>query len=211
IGFLQPSDGSVTVNVDFNIQRIECRAAISYEIYSDGAVVVNSTFNLDKPGLPIIPRIGFRTRLPEEFNNFTYFGRGPHENYIDRNTSALVGLYQSKAHEQYYPYNRPQENGYKTDVRWAILKNDTGAGIKINGNPLISTSAMPYSREDFDPGFQKAQRHPMDVVQRDYIEWHIDLKQMGIGGDNAWGAWPHDQYKIFPGIYNFSFSIKPVI
>ena len=208
---LQPSDGNVIVKVDFNIKPIDSRAGISYEIYSDGAVVVKSSFNLDKPGLPVIPRIGFRTRLPQEFDNFIYFGRGPHENYIDRNTSALVGLYKSKAQEQYYPYNRPQENGYKTDVRWAMLKNDNGAGLKASGNPLISTSAMPYAREDFDPGLQKAQRHTTDIVQRDFIEWHIDLMQMGVGGDNAWGAWPHDEYKIFPGIYNFSFSIKPII
>ena len=92
-----------------------------------------------------------------------------------------------------------------------MLKNDNGAGLKASGNPLISTSAMPYAREDFDPGLQKAQRHTTDIVQRDFIEWHIDLMQMGVGGDNAWGAWPHDEYKIFPGIYNFSFSIKPII
>jgi beta-galactosidase len=208
---LQPVSGSIVVNIDFNINRIDSKAGISYEIYSDGLVVIESTFNLDKPGLPVIPRIGFRTRLPREFDNFNYFGRGPHENYIDRKTSALVGLYKSKAEEQYYPYNRPQENGYKTDVRWAMLENESGTGLKVSGNPLICTSAMPYAREDFDPGLQKAQRHTTDIVQRDFIEWHIDLKQMGIGGDNAWGAWPHEKYMIFPGVYSFSFSVQPVI
>jgi beta-galactosidase len=211
IEYEQPVAGSVVVNIDFNINRIDSKAGISYEIYSDGLVLIKSTFNLDKPGLPVIPRIGFRTRLPREFDNFTYYGRGPHENYIDRKTSALVGLYKSKAEEQYYPYNRPQENGYRTDVRWAMLEDESGTGLKAAGDPLISTSAMPYAREDFDPGLQKAQRHTTDIILRDFIEWHIDLKQMGIGGDNAWGAWPHDKYKIFPGVYSFSFSVQPVI
>jgi beta-galactosidase len=211
IDYLQPVTGKVIVNVDFGISRIDSKASIGYEISSDGTVTVNSKFKLDKPELPIVPRIGFRTRLPREFDNFTYFGRGPHENYIDRNTSALVDLYRSRAEEQYYPYNRPQENGYKTDVRWAMLENGRGTGLKAKGNPLICTSAMPYALEDFDPGLKKVQRHTTDIIQRDFVEWHIDLKQMGVGGDNAWGAWPHDKYKIFPGVYNFSFSIEPVI
>lgn len=211
IEYEQLATGGVNVNVDFKIKRIDSKASISYKVYSDGTVIVNSAFYLDKSGLPVIPRVGFRTRLPREFDNFTYFGRGPHENYIDRKTSALVGLYKSKAEEQYYPYNRPQENGYKTDVRWAMLENESGNGLKVSGNPLICTSAMPYAREDFDPGLQKAQRHTTDIIQRDFVEWHIDLKQMGVGGDNAWGAWPHDKYMIFPGVYDFSFSVQPVI
>ena len=69
---------------------------------------------------------------------------------------------------------------------------------------------MPYAREDFDPGLTKAQRHTTDVSPKDFIEWHIDLKQMGVGGDNSWGARPHDEYMIFPGIYHFNFTIIPV-
>ncbi|MBN1995928.1 DUF4981 domain-containing protein [candidate division KSB1 bacterium] len=210
VGVRQPVPGKVTVAVDFDIRRIESVAQINYTIYSDGTVAVASTFYLQKSDLPEIPRIGFRTRLPQEYSDFAFFGRGPHENYIDRKTSALVGLYTSKAKDQYYPYNRPQENGYKTDVRWALLKNGKGVGLKVIGEPLFGTSAMPYSREDFDPGKEKAQRHTIDVTPRNFVEWHIDLKQMGVGGDNSWGAKPHDEYMIFPGIYKFNFTIQPV-
>ena len=152
-----------------------------------------------------------RTVRSGEFGNLSYLGRGPHENYIDRNTSALVGLYQSKAIEQYYPYDRPQENGYKTDVRWVSLKNNKGIGLKANGSSLISTSALPFAREDFDPGERKAQRHINDVSPQYFVEWHIDLMQMGVGGDNSWGARTHDEYLIFPGIYHFNFSLVPIM
>jgi len=206
----QPAPGKIVVSTDFRVGRIDAGASVVYEIYGDGTLEVKSTFNFDREGLPVIPRIGFRLRLPAEYDDFSYFGRGPHENYIDRNTSALVGLYRSKAADQYYPYNRPQENGYKTGVRWAMLCNEGGEGLKVNGQPLICTSAMPYAREDFDPGNKKAQRHTTDIIARDFIEWHIDLKQMGVGGDNAWGAWPHEKYLIFPAVYNFSFVLHPV-
>ncbi|MFC2083700.1 glycoside hydrolase family 2 TIM barrel-domain containing protein [Bacteroidota bacterium] len=206
----QPIPGKVMVNVEFDIKRIESVAEVSYIIYMDGTTKIESMFNLRKPDLPEIPRIGFRTRLPEEYSDFVYFGRGPHENYVDRNSSALVGLYTSKAKGQYYPYSRPQENGYKTDVRWALLKNGDGIGLKVIGEPAFGTSAMPYAQEDFDPGKKKAQRHTTDVSARDFVEWHIDLKQMGVGGDDSWGAQPHDQYMIFPGIYYFNFTFQPI-
>ncbi len=207
----QPIDGKISVTVEFYISRIKSVADISYIVYSDGTVHIESMFNLNKSDLPEIPRIGFRTRLPAEFSNFAYFGRGPHENYIDRNTSALIGAYQSKVKDQYYPYNRPQENGYKTDVRWATLKNSSGVGLKSIGELTFSTSAMPYAREDFDAGEKKAQRHTTDVSPQDFVEWHIDLRQMGVGGDNSWGAKPHDEYMIFPGIYHFNFTLRPIL
>ena len=206
----QPIPGKAEITVEFDIERIRSSAVISYTVYSDGAVAVASMFDLNKSDLPEIPRVGFRTRLPAAYADFSFFGRGPHENYIDRKTSALVNLYSSKVKDQYYPYSRPQENGYKTDVRWAMLKDNKGRGLKVTGESLIGTSALPNAREDFDPGKQKAQRHTIDIIPRDFIEWHIDLKQMGVGGDNSWGAKPHDAYMIFPGIYTFNFTLQPV-
>lgn len=220
----QPVGGKVVIETEFDIESLNSNATIDYSVFSDGTVRIESMFNL-KGGLPRaryrgpqpepaelseIPRIGFRTRVPAEFSDFTYFGRGPHENYIDRCTAALVGLYKSKAQDQCYPYNRPQENGYKTEVRWAALQNSKGAGMKVIGSPAIGTSAMPYAREDFDEGEKKINRHATDVPRRDFVEWHIDLKQMGVGGDTSWGAKPHDEYMIFPGIYHFSFVIQPM-
>jgi beta-galactosidase len=219
----QPVGGKVVIETEFDIVSLNSNAAIDYIVFSDGSVSIESMFNLKRrqpqgrwrgsqpepAELSEIPRIGFRTRVPAEFSDFSYFGRGPHENYIDRCTSALVGLYKSKAQDQCYPYNRPQENGYKTEVRWAALQNSKGSGLKVVGSPLFGTSAMPYAREDFDEGEKKINRHAIDVPRRNFVEWHIDLKQMGVGGDNSWGAKPHDEYMIFPGIYHFSFAIQP--
>ncbi len=202
--------GKVIIEVDYGVGEINKSATLQYQIYGDGSVEVMSVFNFQSEKLPEIPAIGFRTRLVSDYSNFSYFGRGPHENYIDRNTSALVGLYTSDAGDQYFPYSRPQENGYKTDVRWAGLLDVNGQGLKITGNG-IGTSAMPYAREDFDPGEKKQQRHTIDVKKKDFVEWHIDLKQMGVGGDNSWGARPHDAYMIYPAIYRFGFVISPVL
>ncbi len=217
-------DGKAEINVELEMsdmvrsqsqqwwrrQEQKLPAVITYTIYADGTVDISSRFNLINDDLPEIPRIGFRLRLPSSYDNLKYFGRGPYENYIDRNTGALVGLYTSKAADQYFPYSRPQENGNKTDVRWVQLTNSKGNGLKATGKPTLGTSAMPYAREDFDPGEQKAQRHTNDVKSRDFIEWHIDLKQMGVGGDNSWGARPRNEYMIFPGIYKFDFTLLPV-
>ena len=224
----QPIDGRVNISIDYKITKIGTTAEVAYTIYADGTIEVSNTFDLDgseqsarfwhgyripsndDKKLPEIPRIGYRVQLAKEFAQFEYLGRGPEENYIDRNSGSLVDVYSSNVGDQYFAYARPQENGYKTDVRWASLTNKSGKGLKACGAPTIGTSALFNSREDFDAGLQKQQRHMKDITEQDFVEWHIDLKQMGVGGDNSWGAKPHDQYMIFPAIYTFDFVISPV-
>jgi beta-galactosidase len=151
-----------------------------------------------------------RMRISQDLDNMTYFGRGPWENYIDRNTSALVSRYSGKVSDQYILYVRPQENNYHTDVRWLSLTDATGKGLMVAGSPTFCTSALNSAMEDFDDGEKKHQRHITDVVKRDYIEWCIDYKQMGVGGDNSWGAKPLDKYMLYPGEYRYEFVIAPV-
>ena len=208
--YSQSDAGLVIVKTEYDIEEIDTDAKINYKIYSDGTIKVSSRFDLLKKDLPEIPRIGFSVHIKNEFSNFKYFGRGPHENYIDRNTAARVGLYKSTVQEQFVPYSLPQENGYRTDVRWAELHNKNGIGIKILGCDRFGTSVLHYTQEQLDPGLEKKNRHPVELEARDFIEWHIDLKQMGIGGDNSWGATPHKEYMIYPGIYNFDFIMKPL-
>jgi beta-galactosidase len=137
-----------------------------------------------------------------------WFGRGPHENYIDRNTSAYVGLYKGSVAEQYFPYDRPQENGNKTEVRWMSLTNTNGDGLMAIGAPYISTSAYLFPTEDLDePGVRKSQRHPSDIVEKNMVTWNIDWKQMGVGGDTSWGAYPHQQYLIPAQRLSYSFRL----
>ncbi|UZR97578.1 glycoside hydrolase family 2 TIM barrel-domain containing protein [Chondrinema litorale] len=207
----QPVPGKIEVEVVFDIMELYSPANIKYTFYADGTLSVDSWFKLMKrrTQLPEIPRIGFRTRLSSEFNNFEYYGRGPYENYVDRHTASLVGVYSSKAEDQYFPYIRPQENGNKTGIRWASLTNDSGKGLKVIGDEL-GVSAMPYSQESFDSGDTKGQTHTTDVKKQDFVEWHIDYKQRGVGGDDSWGAYPHDKYMIYPGIYSYGFTLSPI-
>ncbi len=207
--------GKIKISYDYEIRglldnREKTKAYITYEIFSDGTIKIESKFFLNDNRLPEIPRIGFRTRIPEKYNIIEYFGRGPHENYIDRKTSALVGLYKTTVDEQYHSYIRPQETGYKTEVRFIKLMDKNNKGISAIGNPLISTSALHYTIEDLDEGDRKRNRHTIDLNKRDFVEWRIDLKQMGVGGDNSWGARPHDEYMIYPGIYELCFILKPI-
>ncbi|MBN1791392.1 MAG: DUF4981 domain-containing protein [Bacteroidales bacterium] len=194
----------------YDIPTVKGTWEAKYLVFNDGRVEVNNLFTTADKRLPEIPRIGMRMRISPEFDNMTYFGRGPWENYIDRYTSALVSKYTGKVSGQEMLYVRPQENNYHTDVRWLALTDATGKGLMVTGRPTFCTSALNSAMEDFDDGDQKHQRHITDVVKRDYIEWCIDYKQMGVGGDNSWGAKPLDKYMLYPGEYRYEFVIAPV-
>lgn len=159
---------------------------------------------------PEIPRFGVRFALPGQFENLTWYGRGPHESYCDRFTAAFIDRYESTVSEQYFPYIRPQENGYKTDARWMMLSDDNGDGLLIDGLPGFSFSALHNSIEDFDQGTKTNYRHTNDIVPRDEIFVTVDLKQMGVGGDDSWGAWTHPQYLLPAKDYKFIFRMRSV-
>ena len=157
-----------------------------------------------------MPRFGMIMSMDEEFENFTYYGRGPWENYADRNHASQLGIYNSKVSDQYVPYTRPQENGYKTDLRWLTLTNNEGKGICIEGLQPICASALNNLPEDFDPGLTKKYRHTSDITPRSEVILCVDLAQRGVGGDNSWGAYPHDKYLLNEKEYNYGFVIKPL-
>ena len=159
-------------------------------------------------------------QLPEEFSNLKWFGRGPQENYQDRKSAADVGLYVSTVADQGTRYIRPQENGYKTDTRWLTLTDDNGNGILVSGEPLICFAALNNIHDDFEsPGklsqYRKdaktANTHTIDVKQRDLVNLNVDLGQMGVGGDNSWGAKVHPEYRFLDKKYEYTFRIRPVV
>ena len=147
--------------------------------------------------------------VPAGYENLSWFGRGPQENYIDRNTSAFVGLYHSNVDDQYVPYISPEENGYKTDVRWLTLLDGKGNGLMVQGDPQISFSALHFSNEDLTRE-KRDGYHTTDLVRRDEIWLNVDLKQMGVGGDNSWGAKTHAIYSMPYRQYSYSFIIEAV-
>jgi beta-galactosidase len=129
--------------------------------------------------------------IPGEFNMMTWYGRGPHESYWDRKSGASVGIYSGPVEDQIHEYVRPQETGNKTDVRWVALTNKDSVGLLAVGMPLLSVSAWPYTMQDLENA-----RHIHELPRRDTITVNLDYKQMGVGGDNSWGARTHPEYTL---------------
>lgn len=201
------------VKVTYKLAQIEVPYTVAYLIQNDGSIKVTAAIDLAGKELPEMPRFGMRLKLNGSFDNLSYYGRGPWENYSDRNTASFVGEYSDKVINQYTRnYIRPQESGYKTDVRWLTLKNDKGQGIKIVGQQPLGFSALNIATEDLDPGKTKAQRHPsdLDLNSKEAVYLHLDYKQRGVGGDDSWGRLPHDPYRLLDKQYSYSYTISLV-
>jgi beta-galactosidase len=196
----------------YRINAVDVPYIISYKLLNNGAVKITASIDFLNKKLPEMPRFGMRLTLPKSYTNIDFYGRGPWENYSDRNSASFIGVYKQKAAEQFVAnYIRPQENGYKTDVRWATFYDDKNTGVKITGVQPICFSALPYTAEDMDPGVTKKQQHPSDLNERNFLCVHIDLNQRGLGGDNSWGAYPHATYLLTKKQYSYSYIIEPVI
>jgi beta-galactosidase len=205
----QESGKTIVVSTLF-LKDVASTYTITYSMNSDGSLTMLNSFKAGENALAEMPRFGMLFSLKKEFDNFNYYGRGPWENYQDRNTASLKGIYESKVADQYVPYSRPQENGYKTDVRWLRLTNTAGNGIEIEGLQPLSVSALNNYPEDFDPGLTKKYRHTNDITPRQEVVVCVDLAQRGLGGDTSWGALPHDQYLLNKKEYSYGFVIKPI-
>ncbi|WP_321332560.1 glycoside hydrolase family 2 TIM barrel-domain containing protein [uncultured Bacteroides sp.] len=205
----QDGDKVVITSVYF-LRDVTSDYTLKYTVYADGRLQVNGSWEAGSNILPEIPRFGMQMILRQEYSNFTWYGRGPWENYTDRNTASFIGRYSSTVQEQYVPYLRPQENGNKTDVRWLTLTNKEGIGIRIDGLQPLSVSALNNLPEDFDPGLTKKQQHINDINPRKEVVLHVDLLQRGVGGDNSWGDYPHEQYLLNAKSYSYGYVISPV-
>lgn len=194
----------------------------SYFISGDGSIQIYNTLKATTTEKSDIPRIGMVLCMNSEFENFSWFGRGPWENYCDRKSSAFVDVYQSNVTEQMVPYIRPQENGNKTDVRWAALTNNDGAGLMAVCYHIdkegFETTAMPYLSQDFDAReyydygpINKELKIINHVKKRDFIRWNIDYGQRGLGGVDSWYSLPLDKYRLkYNQDYQYGFYLIPV-
>jgi len=164
--------------------------------------------------------MGMNLVMPRNFDQVSWLGRGPQENYQDRKTGAFVGLYKMAVSGMYFPYVRPQENGNRTDVRWAAITDSTGNGLLFKGLPLLEITAHHQIMEDFESpvktvgrivdGEKVVNRHTDDVIPRDLTSVNIDFKQMGVGGDDSWGARTHEQYRLTAREYSYGFMMHPL-
>jgi len=197
------------IEVQMELTGINVPYSIQYVILNNGSIQVTASMDMTNRSLPEMPRYGMRMQLPPAFDSLRYYGRGPWENYTDRNESALLGVYADKVANQFTAnYIRPQENGYKTDVRWVQLTNTKGHGLRVEGVQPICFSALHHSAESMDPGMTKKQQHPTDLRPDKNVYLHIDLKQRGVGGDDSWGALPHAQYRLTQKQYSYSYILQ---
>ncbi len=205
------SSGSTQVKTVYNLPSVNARVSINYSFNADGQILVSTHLQGAADTLPEIPRIGNNFILDNEFQSVAWHGRGPHENYVDRYTSAFVGSYEMKVADLYHPYERPQENGYRTGIREVAFTNDEGKGIRILAvKDLLGFSAHHQLNGDFDEGEEKIQRHAYHIPVRNLVNVNIDHLQMGVGGDNSWGRRPHNEYMIQPKEYQYSYLIHPI-
>ncbi|REL28269.1 DUF4981 domain-containing protein [Thalassotalea euphylliae] len=180
----------------------------TYTINGSGEITVKGNLNVEKSKLNFMPRIGIHFEMPAGFNDLSWFGRGPHENYVDRKQSAAVAVYNSTVDQQVHDYTRPQETGGKTDTRWMSVVNQAGVGIKVQSNQLFHFSALPYAKFDrYD--IKSLPLHTVEVPFKDVTSVQLDYKHLGVGGDNSWGAKPHKEYQIPAKDYEFEFLISP--
>ncbi len=195
---------SIQVFVKSKINSLDAKYETTYTIYGSGDIIVDNKFIPGSKKLPEMPKFGMQMEMPKDFNQMKWYGRGPHETYWDRKTSGVVDVYSGLVEELDFEYIRPQENGNKTDVRWMTLQNSDGVGLLFSGMPLLSVSAWPYTQYDLENA-----NHPFEIPNRNTITVNLDYKQMGVGGDNSWGAKTHEKYTLPANEYKYSFRIRP--
>lgn len=208
----ESENSSFKISYTYDHPVLNATNRITYHVTADGTLEIQTKLEPSAASqLKYLPRYGVRLAIDQQFMNVEYYGRGPFENYNDRNTSANIGRYQTTVDDFYVPYIRPQENGYRTDVRTVQFTNSDNSGIKFEAANLLSFSAHRNPLEDFDPGNTKKQTHSIDIKPKEYIWLHIDSKQTGVGGDDSWSkdGLANPEYRIKEKDYEFSFSIKP--
>lgn len=194
----------------YSMPDVKATLTMEYTLYPSGAVLVEQTLTPTSDTAKVVNmmRFGMAINLPKDYQQLSYYGRGPWENYNDRNSGAPIGLYNQTVDEQFFPYIRPQETGTKTDVRWLTLSNGqkTLRVMPVSDNGL-SFSALNYTQDELDEtsvlaptnkertnseaeskGDAKHQRHPSDLNKADFVTLLVDMQQTGVGGINSWSA-----------------------
>ena len=206
-------DGLAVVSAEYEMPSVSAgtKLQLTYEINNRGAVKVNQKLVAEKGAkVANIFRFGMQMVMPKSFENISYYGRGPVENYIDRKWATELGVYNQTVTDQFYAYIRPQENGNKTDIRWWKQLNKAGRGLQFVAEAPFSASALHYTIESLDSGWEKKQEHSNEVEPADLTNFLIDKVQMGLGCVDSWGAIPREEYMLPYGDYEFTFIMQPI-
>ncbi|WP_297328736.1 glycoside hydrolase family 2 TIM barrel-domain containing protein [uncultured Bacteroides sp.] len=210
--FNQRTENSqVIVEAAYDMPSVSAKLNLTYVINNEGAIKVTQKMTADKDAeVSNLFRFGMQLPMPRDFETVEYYGRGPVENYIDRNHCTDLGIYRQSVSEQFYSYIRPQENGTKTDIRWWKTLNSAGSGIKVVSSNPFSASALHYTIESLDEGWSKQQGHSSEVEEADLTNLCIDKIQAGLGCENSWGRIARPEYQVPYGDYEFTFILTPV-
>ncbi|MFC8225018.1 glycoside hydrolase family 2 TIM barrel-domain containing protein [Streptomyces sp. NPDC057287] len=201
-------DRAVEIAVSGTLPTAEESAyTTTYTVFGNGEIKVDHTLHPGAADLPYIPEVGTLLLLPGRLEHLHYYGRGPQENHWDRNDGTDVGLHSGTVSGQWTPYVRPQENGNKTDVRWVALTDSSGRGLLACGEPLLEVNASHFTPEDLSAGA----RHDYQLTPRTDVVLRLNHRQMGVGGDDSWGAHTHDEYKLFADKdYSYTYRLRPL-
>ena len=199
----------VRVEMEFDIRGLDSKLYLTYTMTTDGSLMVKQRLEADNCKTDLF-RVGMTMVMQKEFDRIEYYGKGPHENYSDRNSSEWLGCYSDMVADQYFPYIRPQESGNKTEVRYWKVLNADGKGLEFYGTEPLSMSSLNYLTEDLDEGMNKHNMHSGDLTPRNFTVVHIDKVQYGLACQNSWGATPLEPYKLHPGTYEYTYVIRPV-
>ena len=201
----------IIVEAEYNLPKVSAKLNLTYVINNVGAMRITQKLTTEKSvKVPNMFRFGMQLPMPRSFETIEYYGRGPIENYIDRNHCTNLGIYHQSVTEQFYPYIRPQENGTKTDIRWWKMLNKAGNGIEVIAATPFSASALHYTIESLDEGWSKQQGHSQEVEEADLTNLCIDKVQAGLGCVNSWGSIARKEYQVPYGDYEFTFIITPI-
>ena len=199
-----PAKGIVKLTLEADLGSVGSRYSVVYTVYGTGDLVVEPSFDPGETKLPELPRFGMQAKLVAGFEKLQWYGPGPNETYSDRR-DLPVSVYETTVTDNYFPYSQPQETGNKVEVRWAAVRDASGAGLLVAGLPLVSVNALHHSHEDID---QAGHDHQMPVRAETWL--NVDGKQMGLGGDDSWGALPLPQYRLPAAPMSYRFRLRPI-
>ena len=202
---------SVTILTSFDMPEVQGQMDITYVVFANtGAVKVTEDFKATEGAkVSDMFRFGMLMQMPYTMEKSNYYGRGPIENYSDRKDCMRIGVYTDDADNQYFPYIRPQESGTKSDIRWWKQIDATGMGLQVKSCTPFYASAIHFDTEELDDGDDKEQRHSFDLKKSKFTNLFLDSAHMGVGGENSWGAWPLEKYRVHYGNKTFTFTLIP--
>ena len=206
-------DKCVEVKAVYKYAKTGATVTLTYTIAPDGTIAVNEKMNkgVSEAKIPSMLRYGMAFAMPEAFDTIEFYGAGPHETYIDRASSALVGVYKQNVADQFWPYySRPQESGSHCDLRWWRIVDTAGRGFEVVSEAPFQANALPYSMDQFDVHSKNYRKYSQRLVKDGNTYINIDKAQMGVGCVNSWGRLPREEYIIQYEDKEFKFVLRPL-